>query len=657
MTHLFRSSSSRLPLLAFLVFFALSLLTRLALCLGSLHDLSWNFSIVGAFAVGVFFDVMAGLFAAVPWVLYGALAPERFLKSRAGRIITGVLMICFTSLLIFISVSEWVFWDEFGARFNFIAVDYLIWTHEVFDNITESYPMGRIFAGIALLGVGITWLLHRKGMMAWASSGKAGWIERCTALGVGLVLPALAGFFVNQASLPGFANQYNAELSKNGCWSFFAAFKQMELNYEQWYQKLPESEAIADTKKLLVTANESAASTRPDDLRRSINVTGPEHKWNVILVCMESMSGSYMTYGGNQKGITPVLDRLATQSLFFDNLYATGTRTVRGMEAITLNLPPTPGMSIIYRPEGKDLVTTFTPFLKRGYECGFFYGGDGRFDYMNRYFSTAGCRIMDVNAWNKNDVTFKTAWGACDEDLFNKVIAEADKSYAAGKPFHDFCMTTSNHRPFDFPGGRIDLPSHSGKNAAVKYSDWAIGDLIDKASKRPWFKETLFVIVSDHCASSAGKSDIDVTKFHIPAMVYNPGLVPAKTVSKLCSQIDLMPTVFGLLNWDHDTLGYGHDLLAPSAATLKDRAFISNYQKIALLQDNSLAILKPKRETALYSCDIQSGALTPMEPGNTNILHETIAYYQSASWLFGSGKLKAALYKSPPAPNPPAKDH
>ncbi len=655
MTHLFRCPPSRLPLLAFLLFFAISLLTRLALCFGSLHDLSWNFSMVGAFAVGVLFDAMAGLFAAVPWVLYGALAPERFLKSRAGRIITGILMICFIDSLIFISVSEWVFWDEFGARFNFIAVDYLIWTHEVFDNISESYPMGPIFAGIVMLGIGITWLLHRKGILAWASTGNAGWSGRCTAFGVGLVLPALAGFFVSQAAIPGFANQYNAELSRNGCWSFFAALKQMELNYDQWYQKLPEAEAIADTKKLLVTENETATSSRPDDLRRSIKATGTEHKWNVILVCMESLSGNYMTYGGNKKGITPNLDRLATQSLFFDNLYATGTRTVRGMEAITLNLPPTPGMSIIYRPKGTDLVTTFTPFLKRGYDCGFFYGGDGRFDYMNRYFSTSGCRIMDLNAWDKKDLTFKTAWGACDEDLFNKVIAEADKSHAAGKPFHDFCMTTSNHRPFDFPAGRIDLPSHN-KNAAIKYADWAIGDLIDKASKRPWFKDTLFVIVSDHCASSAGKSDIDVTKFHIPAMVYNPGLVPAKTVSRLCSQIDLMPTVFGLMNWSYDTLGYGHDLLAPSATTLKDRAFISNYQKIALLQDNTLAILKPKRETALYSCDIQTGGLTPIDSQNSDILRETIAYYQSASWLFGSGKLKAALNKTLPASKLPTED-
>lgn len=355
---------------------------------------------------------------------------------------------------------------------------------------------------------------------------------------------------------------------------------------------------------------------------------------------MESMSGSFMGYLGNPSGITPYLDRFAKESVFFDKLYATGTRTVRGMEAITLGLPPTPGQSIIYRPEGTHLVTTFTPFVERGYDCAFFYGGNGRFDFMNRYFSTSGCRIMDVGAWKKEDVTMKTSWGACDEDLFHKTIAEADADHAAGKPFHFFCMTTSNHRPYDFPAGRIDLPPRS-RNAAVKYSDWAIGHLIEDASKRPWFKDTLFVILADHCASSAGKSELDITKYRIPAMIYNPLLVPAQTYTSLCSQIDVMPTVFGLMNWNYKTLGYGHDLLAPAAAQAQSRAFVSNYQKIALLRDDRIAILKPNRKFSSYACDLTTGRLLPLDPGSSDeLVHDATVFYQSASWLFSSGKLK-----------------
>jgi phosphoglycerol transferase MdoB-like AlkP superfamily enzyme len=310
------------------------------------------------------------------------------------------------------------------------------------------------------------------------------------------------------------------------------------------------------------------------------------------------------------------------------------------MEALTLSLPPTPGQAIIYRPEGTNLTTTFTPFLDRGYDCAFFYGGDGRFDFMNRYFGTNGCRIMDVGAWDARDITFKTAWGACDEDLFHKTLKEADAAQVSGTPFHYFCMTTSNHRPYDFPYGRINSPPHKRKSA-VKYADWALGDFINEAKKHSWFKDTLFVIVADHCASSAGKNELDVTKYHIPAMIYNPSLVPAQTVSQMSSQIDVMPTVFGLMHWSYQTLGYGHDLLAPGAADRPGRAFVSNYQKIALLRDDRIAILKPNRIATAYACDPRTGELNPLAAeAAAPLVREAGVFYQSASWLFGSGGLK-----------------
>lgn len=641
MRHLLRSTPARLGIVAFAVFFTASLISRLALLVQAAHDVSWGGPLFGALATGMWYDAAAGVFAAIPWLLLGAVLPSRLRRSRAALVLSGGLMTVFVGLLIFITTAEWFFWDEFGARFNFIAVDYLIWTQEVLGNITESYPMVPIIGGIVAMAGGIVWLMFRKGVLRWALAGEDTWLGRIAPPVFGLVLAGLAVRYVNQSSIPAFANQYHGELAKNGCWSFMAAFKQMELDYEKWYRKLPKNEALAEAKRLLATPDEPARSELVEDLHRKITGRGPEKNWNVMLICMESMSGSYMSYAGGKEGLTPCLDKLAKESLFFDNLYATGTRTVRGMEALTLNLPPTPGQAIIYRPEGTDLTTTFTPFIDRGYDCAFFYGGDGRFDFMNRYYSTGGCRIMDVNAWKKEDVTMKTSWGACDEDMFRKAISEADADDAAGKPFHYFCMTTSNHRPYDFPDGRIDMKSHSGRRAAVKYSDWAIGYLLDEARKKPWFNNTLFVIVSDHCASSAGKSEIDVTKYRIPAMVYNPGLVPARTVSTLCSQIDLMPTVFGMLNWNHDTLSYGHDLLAPSAASRPGRAFVSNYQKIALLTDDGIAILKPNRKVSTYSCDRMTGDCTPLDAAKAEALvRDATVYYQSASWLFGSGGLK-----------------
>jgi phosphoglycerol transferase MdoB-like AlkP superfamily enzyme len=646
MRRYFRSSPARLALVAFSLFLAVSVVSRLLLVITARHQLDWSPSLAGAFATGIGFDAAAAVFAAVPWLLLGAASPSRFLKSRAGGWTVAALMTLFVTVLIFITTAEWVFWDEFGARFNFIAVDYLIWTQEVLGNIMESYPMIPIFCGITAAAAIVTWGMARAGLLTWAAAGATRWSHRIAWPAAGLALAALVAAGVSQQAMPAFANNYHGELAKNGCWSFFAAFRAMELDYHKWYAVLPQDQALDEAKQLLATADAPASSPATDDLRRSISGRIPERRSNVILVCMESMSGDFMGYLGKNSGLTPNLDRLAGQSVFFENLYATGTRTVRGMEALTLNLPPTPGQAIIYRPEGTNLTTTFSPFLDRGYDCAFLYGGDGRFDFMNRYFSTAGCRIVDAGAWEKEDITFKTSWGACDEDLFNKTIGQADADHAAGRPFHFFCMTTSNHRPYDFPAGRIDMPSHSGRAAAVKYADWAIGRLIEQARQRPWFDDTLFVIVADHCASSAGKTELDVTKYRIPAMIYGPKLANPKAVTTLASQIDVMPTVFGLLGWNYQTPGYGHDLLAPSAAGRPGRAFVSNYQKLGLLTRDGIAILSPNRKTAAYACDPGTGGFSPPGPAAGSLIHDTTVFYQSAAWLFNSGRLKRDFEKT-----------
>ena len=657
MRCLFRSSPARLGFIAFSLFFAVSFVSRLLLLIAARHGIDWNLSLAGAFATGIGFDTASAVFAAVPWLLIGAAAPARFLKSRIGRWTVAGLMTFFAALLIFITTAEWVFWDEFGARFNFIAVDYLIWTQEVLGNIAESYPMVPIIGGIIVAAATMAWGMARAGLFAWAADGNTRWGHRIAWPTAGLTAAALATSGVSQQSMPAFANNYHGELAKNGCWSFFAAFRSMEIDYHKWYAVLPQDQALRDAKQLLATADAPASSPVQDDLCRSISGRIPERRWNVILVCMESMSGEFMGYLGKNSGLTPNLDRIAKESIFFENLYATGTRTVRGMEALTLNLPPTPGQAIIYRPEGTNLTTTFSPFLDRGYDCAFLYGGDGRFDFMNRYFSTAGCRIVDANAWKKEDVTFKTAWGACDEDLFNKTIEQADADHAAGKPFHFFCMTTSNHRPFEFPAGRIDMPARGKRKPAVKYADWAIGKLIDQASKRPWFNDTLFVIVADHCASSAGKTELDVTKYRIPGMIYNPTLVEPKAITTLASQIDVMPTMFGLLGWNHETLGYGHDLLASSAAGHPGRAFVSNYQKLSLLTRDGIAILGPNRKSAAHACDLETGDLSQSCPAAGSLIHDATVFYQSASWLFKSGRLRNDFRKTEhlvfvPTPNP-----
>ncbi len=618
--------------------FLLATFTRLTLLFVARQELGWDASLLGALATGVLFDLVTALYCTGLWWLLAWCIPSAR-RQRARRIVLVGILTLFWLGLGFTAVAEYFFWDEFQTRFNFIAVDYLIWTQEVWGNIRESYPMPAILAGLACVAaLGVT-LMYKLGVLRWIEAGTDGWKPRLTATAVALALIATSAGLARQSWHPKFANQYNAELAKNGVFSFGAAFWEMEIDYQRYYRTLPADAAFTRMRSLMTKDSASFIKPEPQELKRRITHHGVEKKWNVMLICMESMNADFMARYGNKKELTPNLDRLVSEGLNFSRLYATGTRTVRGMEALTLGLPPTPGQAILYRPRSEGLQTIGALFSQRGYDCSFIYGGDGRFDYMNRYFAGSGYQVHDKPQWQPTDITFETSWGACDEDAFNVAIRSADRSAAAGRPFHHFIMTTSNHRPFQFPAGRVARASDTGRNAAVQYADYAVGQLIKSAATKPWFKDTLFIFVADHCASSAGRVELDCRRYHIPAIVWNPALVSPQDYGQLCSQIDVMPTVFGLLGWSYDSLFYGHDLLA-SPATAHRRAFISNYQKIALLTPKHLAILKPKRECSLYDVRLKTGALTA-NPSLTALEDDAIGYYQTAAWLFSSGALKA----------------
>jgi len=186
----------------------------------------------------------------------------------------------------------------------------------------------------------------------------------------------------------------------------------------------------------------------------------PRH---VVLITVESLSADYMTAFGSTRNLTPNLDRLAEKSLFFTRLYATGTRTVRGLEALSLGTPPVPGQAVVRRPGNQRLSTVGQLAALQGFEPVFLYGGNGFFDNMNAYFGGNGYRIVDRRDIPADKVTFENAWGVADEVLFDQTIDELDRADAAGKRVFAQVMTTSNHRPYTYPDGRIDIPSPGGR--------------------------------------------------------------------------------------------------------------------------------------------------------------------------------------------------
>lgn len=618
----------RMPLLFFGLFISAAFITRVALLLLARQDVDWM-TVPGSFLVGFGYDLIASAWTMVP-VLIAYLVLPHFKRLRPVVTVLQVLLVGLSVyLLLFNLIAEAIFWDEFGVRYNFIAVDYLVYTHEVIGNIRESYPVGKILLTLAAICLIILWTLRRHILAALSATVRFG--MRVRQLAAWIVVIGVCWLASGLMSTGMFQNQFNAELAGNGLYSFVAAFRDNELDYSRFYKTLPSQKVRQMLGKLV------APGTPSVEKPRHIAVNQPETPLNVVLISVESLSADFLATFGNQQGITPNLDRLAKEGMLFTQLYATGTRTVRGLEALTLSVPPTPGQSIVKRPDNAELFSLGSVFTKKGYDVNYVYGGYGYFDNMNAFFGNNGYRIVDRLAIPANRIPFENIWGVADEALFDQALDEIDASFKKGRKSFTHVMTTSNHRPFTYPEGRIDIPSHTGREGGVKYTDYAIGRFFDQARTKPWFRDTVFVVVADHCASSAGKTELPVARYHIPLIVYSPAHIKPVKVDRLASQIDVGPTLLGLLNFDYETRFLGHDVLHTPPE--EDRAFISNYQSLGYLKRGILTVLKPKQQVAAYQIDAERNS-TPV-PVDPSLLQEAISYYQGASELYKNGLYRA----------------
>lgn len=610
-----------------LIFLSLSFMVRSVLLIKDIHNVDLNLvRFIQIYVYGLFYDLVAISYFIVPFVFYLLIIPDRLFNTNIHRWISYVFFIISIGILVFSGIGEWFFWEEFSVRYNFIAVDYLVYTHEVIANIRESYPMPIIIIGMLLLSAGIFVLVKK--YFDKTINSKSRFTSRLATSLVLWLIPLLAFYSIDKSSAEIQENAYSNELAHNGIYQVFSAFRNNELDYKAFYQSMDDKEAFTNLRSLIKTSNSEFLSNNVFDVTRQITYPGDDKPYNIMLITVESLSASFFTkFGNSEHDITPNLDTIAQQSLFFTNFYATGTRTVRGMEALTLSLPPTPGYSIVKRPNNKNMFTLGHVLNSKGYESNFIYAGNGYFDNMNYFFGNSGYNIVDKKAFSDNEITFENAWGVCDEDLFAKASQVADSAYKTGKPFHNFIMTTSNHRPYTYPEGKIDIPSHSGRKGAVKYTDYAIAKFLREAKNKPWFKNTIFVIVGDHCASSAGKTSLPVKKYHIPLIVYAPAIVPASENNTVASQIDFAPTIMGLLNMDYTSKFFGKDILFEAP----NRALLGTYQKIGLLRHEQLTVQLPTKRTEAYQIINKEPKETKL---NKNELRDAITYYQTASYLF-----------------------
>jgi phosphoglycerol transferase MdoB-like AlkP superfamily enzyme len=593
---------------------------------------------IESMGMGLWFDLNALCFLLVPFLLASLLSTNRYRSRPWANKLRWLLAFMVTFALLFGAVSEYIFWQEFTTRFNFIAVDYLIYTNEVIGNIRESYPVGLIVLLIALVAVTILFSLRK---VLSFETGAHRTKQRVSLMAAVIALPMVSFQFANVDQMEFSKNAYANELAGNGVYSFSAAARRNELDYDKFYKTI--SPALAASTLQVIGGSRQITATSNAHSVANPSAIGPfkRHPKNVVLISVESLSAEYLGIYGNKQKITPYLDRLAGESLVFDKFFATGTRTVRGLDALSIATPPIPGQAIVHRPNSDHLATIGELLRTQNYETYFIYGGYGVFDSMNAYFGSNNYKVVDRTDFDAKTIQSENVWGVDDESLFDNSIKLFDENAKTKKPFFAHIMTTSNHRPYTFPAGKIDLPQGS-RESAVKYTDYAIGQFIEKSKAKPWFKDTVFVIVADHCASVAGKSKLPVDKYHIPLILYAPDMLPAGHYSRIASQIDIVPTLLDVLGKKGAEQFYGQSLFVAAATHAPERAFISNYQALGYYKNDTLVVLSPKQKIEAYKIDPLSFEATPSAM-NSSLLNEAIAYYQTASRDYKSGALKQAI--------------
>lgn len=628
--------TARLPLFIGLLWIGVFTVLRLGLLLFVGPSLVPPSLWAGIFLKGLMFDLAVVAITTVPVFLYEALLPNRWRQQAWHRGLRWAWVWFSVLVMLFGAGSEITFWLEFATRFNFIAVDYLIYTQEVIGNIRQSYPVPAIVAALGVVAAVLTVLLrcHVRQANALSLTGR----QRLGLLLAAVALPALSLSLTRVDQMQGSGNAYAEELSGNGLYSLAAAMRRNELDYDKFYRTIPQAQADAILKGLDVERQPLSQAVKADDEDAATDpLPFKRRPRNVVLISVESLSASFMDTFGSGKHLTPRLDALAREGLLFEHMYATGTRTVRGLESLSLGTPPVPGQAIVRRPNNEHLATLGEILKPQGVDSFFFYGGYGYFDNMNAYFDANGYRVIDRTDIPKQEVAFENVWGVADEVMFNHVIRTLGTEAGRHRPFFAHVMTTSNHRPYTYPDGRIDIKSPGGRDGAVKYTDYAIGKFIDDARRQPWFKDTLFIIIADHCASVAGKTKLPVDGYHIPLIFYAPDFVPPGIFTPVVSQLDLAPTIVEMMGKNGDDHFYGRPFFEDGPSL--NRAFISNYQELGYLRDGLLTVLLPRQKVEAYRVDPVTLETTPA-PVNEAYMNEAIAYYQTASRAFRQGALR-----------------
>lgn len=591
-------------------------------------------SLLWVVPAGAVSDLIQCLYLLAPLTLYLWLKSGRASGGRFGKTTLPAMTFLWMLSLLFIGACEYFFFEEFNARFNLVSVNYLMYPTEVAGDIWSEYPVVKILMACALIAALSVWAFRSQ--LRIALSRPFSFRARS------LFMVAYAGALVLAiwwipTSLFGLSsNRVTNELAANGPSSFFRALRTSEIEYHAYYATRPKAENLKTLVDQLSTGGGTFTRLSEGRLDRQFQARpGGLGKLNIVLISSESFGAEFSKLYGSNRDWTPEFDLTAQKGLWFRHVYATGTRTVRGLEAISASIPPVPTESILRRPGNESMATLGKVLRGHGYQTAFLYGGYGYFDNMNEFFRSNGYDVLDRTNL-KTKPRFENIWGVSDEDLFDMALGYADERARTGSPFFIHIMNTSNHKPYTFRPGLETAgvkASGGGRESGVRYADFAQGRMLREAEKHPWFNDTVFIIIADHGARVYGKQEIPLKTYEIPLLFYAPKHIVPKRADGLMSQIDLAPTLMGLLGLPYTAPWFGQDVLNTPE---KGRVLLFNHNHhVALMKDGTLTILglHGSIESKRYDPEHDTYGPAMKDRRNDDL---AIAYYQTAYELFKS---------------------
>jgi phosphoglycerol transferase MdoB-like AlkP superfamily enzyme len=583
------------------------------------------------FLQGLRFDlVLVGLMLAVPVLCFPILASNRFLVP-AWRTLLKICLPLALLLIVFMECSTPSFVDQFDSRPNILFLEYLNHPKEVGATLWAAYKLPIIFAVVIVSS--ITWLNARQLGRLVAPIRPTGVLPALIVaplllvLCLGLIRSTLDHRPVNPSTVALSTDPLVNDLALNSAYTLLYAAYETRHEAEGGFRYAPmDSQRVFEEVRaaMMVEQSDFSSSVYPTLHMQSNSVPNQARK-NLVIIVEESLGAEFVgSLGGLD--LTPNLDALADDGIWFENLYATGTRSVRGLEAVVSGFTPTPARSVVKLQKSQRNFFTLAQFLAdAGYDTSFIYGGEAQFDNMRRFFMNNGFhKVIDESDYD--DPIFTGSWGVSDEDLFNRAHEAFSEEH--DKPFFSLVFTSTNHSPFQFPDGRIELHDEEKEtvNNAVKYADYALGQFMKTARKSDYWEDTIFLIVADHNSRVYGSEIVPVARFHIPGVILGGSISPA-TFTPVASQIDLAPTLLSLIGVSGEHPMIGHDLTRPEMQTFAGRAIMQFNGNQAFMEGERVVVLQ--KDSPIRHFLYRDGRLVPRNQSDQALATRALAH---AAW-------------------------